>query len=280
LERGQFLILAARGSDRYVQFASDGEDGLRAEAVSNRFLQGWQMLDKTAESRLRRLGWRPPTEIGDGPVNWWRSFDSPVPGKEVAELAVATLTKAFDLVRPDEIAYRAFSSDDEVILLPMLGVGRSVDPSAGQGLGRLVDPALRAWLTVDEIVYDSDGDVPIRVGEAVIFVRCDEDRGFAAVFCEVVTGVASSADLLEAVNEINTEIRGARAMVVDIGVMVAAEVEAGPGFEEALGRACDAVAAIANYWAPQLQQRFGGALALGETSPPPPVAGGGVGFYL
>ena len=85
LEDGHFLILSTRNDDPYyVQFAAGGPQGMRAEAVSNRFLEGWRRLDRTAEDRLRRLGWRPPTDIGDGPVNWWRSFDTPLPVAGIA----------------------------------------------------------------------------------------------------------------------------------------------------------------------------------------------------
>lgn len=77
LEDGHFVILATRNDDAYyVQFAAGGPQGMQAEAVSNRFLEGWRRLDRTAGDHLRRLGWRPPTEIGDGLVNWWRCFDT------------------------------------------------------------------------------------------------------------------------------------------------------------------------------------------------------------
>jgi hypothetical protein len=183
LERGQYLILQTRGEgDYYVQFAAGGTDGLIAEAVSNRSLDGWKRLDPTSERRLRRLGWRPPTDIGDGPVNWWRHFDAPVPADEVAKLAVSTLARAYDVPRPSKLVYRAFSRDGEEILVPGLGVDRL--PRAGQlpPLGDLVDHALRAWLDADTISYDDEGDAPIRCGDAMIFVRILRDPEMVAVF--------------------------------------------------------------------------------------------------
>ncbi len=61
LEEGHFLILQTREeAPYYVQFGGGGAQGMRVEAVSNRFLEGWRRLDATALARLRRLGWRPP----------------------------------------------------------------------------------------------------------------------------------------------------------------------------------------------------------------------------
>lgn len=63
LEAGHFLILRTQEEQPYyVQVPAEGAGGFRIEAVSNRFLNGWRRLDATAEGRLRRLDWRPPTK--------------------------------------------------------------------------------------------------------------------------------------------------------------------------------------------------------------------------
>src|SRR5688500_10906 len=77
LEDDHHVVLQTRGGgDYYVQFAALGSEGLRAEAVSNRFLEEWEQVDRAGERRLQRLGWRPPTDIGDGPDNWWVHLDA------------------------------------------------------------------------------------------------------------------------------------------------------------------------------------------------------------
>lgn len=279
LERDQFLILKTRGpAGYYVQVAHGGSEGVRAEAVSNRFLTGWERLDATAEARLHRLGWQPPVEVGDGPVNWWRCFDNPLPVQEIAELAVNTLVKGFDIPRVDCLVYKAFSSSGADIILPTLGVERDSDSSEVLTLEAQVDAALRRLLEVDEVSYDDDGDVPIRSGESMLYVRTVDDSGLVAVFCEMLRGVTKSLSLLDAVNEMNTGLPFARAMVVDIGVMIAAEVEPGPELERSLARAIDTVALAADEWGPKLQERFGGSTH--STEAPVRAAAAGSGPYL
>ncbi len=282
LEEGHFLCLETRGDSPcypyYVQFAAGGGEGFRVEAVSNRFLSGWQCLDSTAERRLRRLGWRPPTDIGDGPANWWRCYPAGPPTTEMAELAVATLRKAFDVPRPAALVYRAFSRDGEEILLPTLGVEHHKRRAP---LGQRVDAALRDYLEVDEVVHDEDDDRPVRSGDAMVYVRVVSDRGFVAVFSPALQGLTRSSALVEAVNDINNSIRGARAAVTDDAVMIAAEVDDQPALDSAVINAFKAVSSLANSCGAELQARFGGNTFFDQ--PAPPVEDRpepGYGFYL
>ena len=276
LEEGQYLIIAERATGSYfVQFAAQGAEEMLAEAVSNRFLDGWKRLDATAEARLRRLGRRPPVEIGDGPPNWWRQFPAPVEWGEAAELAVGTLSKAFDVALPGHLVYRAFDRSGAEIILPVLGLDREPGAAPEPELAERVAAALRGILEVDEVNYDEDGDVPIRCDDAMVFVRVIPDPGFVAVFSPFLGDVAKSAALLDAVNDMNSEIRFARARVTGRSVTVATEVDPGAGMEASLHRACDAVAYISNHWGARLQERFGGRTFFQEPveAPPAPAPG-------
>jgi hypothetical protein len=268
LEEGHFLGLEARGDTPYlpyyVQFAANGDDGFLVEAVSNRFLSGWERLDATAEGRLRRLGWRPPTDIGEGPPNWWRSYPAGAPATDMAGLAVATLRKVFEVPRPVALVYRAFSRDGEEILLPTLGIEHH---KRRPPLDDRVDAALQEHLEVDEVTRDEDGDRPVRSGEAMVFVRVVRDPGFVAVFSPALTGVTRTTALVKAVNDINISIRGARAAVTDNAVLIAAEVYDQPALESAVINAFKAVSFLANSCAAQLRPRFGGNTFFGEPAP-------------
>ena len=282
LEEGHFLCLEARGGSPsypyYVQFAAGGDDGFLVEAVSNRFLSGWERLDATAEGRLRRLGWRPPTDIGDGPPNWWRRYPAGAPTTEMAELAVATLRKAFDVARPAVLVYRAFSRDGGEILLPTLGIEHHKRRAP---LDERVDAALREYLETDEVIRDEDGDRPVRSGDAMVFVRVVADPGFVAVFSPALLGVTRSSALVEAVNDLNNSIRGARASVSDDAVLMTAEVYDQPALESGVINAFKAVSALANSCGADLQGRFGGHTFFGESTPPAEdSAGPGYGLYL
>jgi hypothetical protein len=259
LEEGHNLTVQTREDEPYfVQFSSSSAAGMTVEAASNRFLHGWRRLDRIAEERLRRLGWRPPTDIGDGPAGWWRSFPAPVSTEQVASLAVATMTKAFDVPRASALIYRASSRTGAEILLPTLQLERAPGAVDGQSLSERVEQALELFLGVDELIRDPDGDTPIRSGEAMVYVRVRAERNFVGVFSPVLLDINRTAGLIDAVNEINTNIRVARAAVTNHEVIFAAEVDDGPGAEASVINAIEAVSRLANSYGTDLQSRFGG----------------------
>ncbi len=278
LEDGHFLGLQFRaGLPYYVQVAVTVA-GLRAEAASNRFLEGWQRLDATAIGRLRRLGWRPPTDIGDGPVNWWRHFDHPVRAQEVADLLTSTLNRAFDVARVDQLEYRAFSRSGDTILLPGLGMARETPEPKPASLEQRVDAYFKNLLEVDELTRDSDGDIPIRWDDHMVFVRVASDPDYVRVFSPVLHDLELTAELIAAVNDINLDIRIARFLVKGGEVLVGADVDDTPAIEGPLGDAYHAVGSLASHYAGLLQARFGGATFFGQkVDPPGPAA---TGLYL
>lgn len=268
LEAGHRLILEARQEDSYyVQFASDGADGYRVEAVSNRFLQGWKRLDAIAENRLRRLGWRPPTDIGDGPVNWWMEYPAGTPTERIAELAIATLRKVYEVPRPIGLVYWAFARSGEEILLPTLGIERRPKTPP---LEQRVEAALREFLQVDELVRDDDGDWPVRSDEAMVYLRVVSEPAHVTVFSPILLGTPSSPALLDAVNDINNTIRVARAIAMNDGVMLAADVYDQPHIEDGVIHAFKAVSSLANEMSGDLQSRFGGPTQFGAPPDPGP----------
>lgn len=278
LEDGHYLGLQFRADPPYYVQVAVTPAGLRPEAVSNRFLKGWQCLDATAIDRLRRLGWRPPTEIGDGPVNWWRHFDHPVRAQEVAALLTSTLNRAFDAARVDQLEYRAFSRPCDSVLLPGLGLARETPGPEPASLELRVDAYFKKLLEVDELTRDSDGDIPIRWGDHMVFVRVTSDPGYVRVFSPVLHDLNRDAELIAAVNDINLEIRIARFLVRGDEVLVSADVDDTLAIDGPLSDAYHAVGSLAPHYAGVLQARFGGATFFGQkVDPPGPAA---TGLYL
>jgi hypothetical protein len=112
--------------NHYVQFAHGGEDGLLAEAVSNRYLTGVATLDAHAERRLIELGWQPPGTGTWGPrwdaSNYWRIWEPPVPTGEAAMLAVVTFEEVYWAERPSDLVYRAGHPEGRPFSWPDLGL--------------------------------------------------------------------------------------------------------------------------------------------------------------
>jgi hypothetical protein len=88
-----------------------------------------------------------------------------------------------------------------------------------------------------------------------------------AVFAPVLYDIEGGNQVLEAVNEINTSIRFARASWADNAITLETEVPSSPFVADQLLEACRAVGQLADYYAEKLQDRFGGRIANGPALP-------------
>jgi hypothetical protein len=104
LDEDDFLIISAKKTGLFVQFAAQGQFGMRAEAISNNYLKG-KTLSQDACITMQNLGWNAPTNLpeesdpeghtADGSPNFFIDAAPPVPHGAIASLAVATLRFVF-----------------------------------------------------------------------------------------------------------------------------------------------------------------------------------------
>ncbi|MFI5342035.1 MAG: hypothetical protein ACHQ7N_19630 [Candidatus Methylomirabilales bacterium] len=143
LEKDEYLILHAKADDYFVQFAGQGDHGMRAEAVSNTFITHSARLSDEACQELRNLGWSPPTyvpsegaqEPAEGSCNFYVDAGVPVPYARLAALAVGTLRAIYQIRHPEELAYKSFSRDSVSIRFPLLKIARHAASSGRSGNG-------------------------------------------------------------------------------------------------------------------------------------------------
>ena len=143
LEEDEFLILASNAEHYYVQFAGQGEKGMRAEAVSNTFLKPEFQLSEAARQSLGDLGWSEPTyvpvdgeqEPKDGSPNYYVDVAAPVPHTRLAGLAIKTLRKVYGVRNPGDLTYKAFAEDNTSIRFPTLKIQREAVTPAANGSG-------------------------------------------------------------------------------------------------------------------------------------------------
>src|SRR5215470_559829 len=118
LEEDQYLILERKGGWGYVQFAAQGPQGLRAEAMSNAYLSSDKQLSPEAVKRMTELGWSSPTgcpegstpkQDPDGSPNYFRDWARPVPFETVAQLAIDTLVDVYGIAHPGWLHYKTFA---------------------------------------------------------------------------------------------------------------------------------------------------------------------------
>ena len=135
LEEDEYLVIASKRRNHYVQFACQGHHGMRIEAVSNAYITvPADRLTDAQHEHLAALGWDGPQEMAPGRQtapgagtqgNFFLDVAVPVQTGQVAELACATLRSAYNVRHPGELAYRAFRSTGRVeIRFPSLRLRR------------------------------------------------------------------------------------------------------------------------------------------------------------
>lgn len=82
----------------------------------------------------------------------------------------------------------------------------AIEPADREHLIRLVDAAL-VPVVGGEPAHDDDGDIPIRSGSAIVFVRVAEDGPFIEPFSPILVGVEGSPLALERISQLNRWVR-------------------------------------------------------------------------
>ncbi|GAA2404089.1 hypothetical protein GCM10010191_09720 [Actinomadura vinacea] len=122
-----------------------------------------------------------------------------------------------------------------------------------------VDKILSAYLETDSLVKDDDGDVPVRRGSALYYVRVGNREPYRVeVVSSVLSGVEESYELLRELNEINAGIYGIQAYFRKGRVIFSADMLADSLQPEELERACALISGAADRYDDELQAKFGG----------------------
>jgi hypothetical protein len=264
------------GASAYVQFAQGGLLGFRAEAAGNHWLQPGHALGPDQEERLTALGWQRPGPASQG-RNWVHEWQEPVPFAEVATVAVRTLREVYGASTPDDLRYRngAFPAHHGPVPEPALGIapdrpvpqhpGAAVIPGqthpspAPDEAAAALETALADFIAGADLVPDRDGDIPIRVGSALMFVRpLPGVPPLVQVFAPLVSGVDATPAMLESLNDINRSILFGRVFWTEREVVVAMELTAVGISVAQIAFACVQLGNLADHLDDVLRGRFGG----------------------
>jgi len=281
MQHATYLVVSLAGDPRsgasaYVQFAQGGLLGFRAEAAGNHWLPPGHGLGPAQEERLAALGWQRPGPASQG-RNWVREWQEPVPFAEAAAVAVATLREVYGAVTPDDLRYRSggFPAHHGPVPEPELGIppDRAVPefPAAAIVPGQThpnpepdeaeasLQTALAEFSAGADLVPDGDGDLPIRVGSALMFVRSVAGRPpLIQLFSPLVSGVDQTPALLEALNDINRRVLFGRVFWTDREVVVSMELTAVGITAAQIAFACVQLGNLADHLDDVLRGRFGG----------------------
>jgi hypothetical protein len=272
-----FLVLSVGGRHRggtapYVQFLNFGPPGLRVEASSNRYLAPAHEISPAAEEQLGRLGWQWPLDEGEDDRNFHREWPNPAPWAEIASLAVRTLRDVFRIEAPSRLRYLHRGAPAFEGKLPRLDLGipaerspRPRDDDDGQGpspalvlLNRRLEDALKSFLGLPDLIRDADGDIPVRVGSTLMYVRAVAGTPpLVQLFAPVLDEVELTLPLLEAINEVNRRVLFGRLFWGHRGVIVAMELTGIGVSNEQIAFACVQLGNLADALGTELAVRFG-----------------------
>jgi hypothetical protein len=262
------------------------DDRLAAVAVGNASLPDAYRMNRAAVADMIALGWSPPgVEPGSGDQFGLTTTAGQAP--RLAGILARTLRDIYGAPHPAFLVYLAQDSEDEPLPIPPLGIARSVasledtapvrPPAAAESdthdadllreRVRIVLAAMQKSAT-DQLPIDADGDIAIRAGSAMVFVRVRDDPPLVDVFSPVLTEVKPSEKLYARLSELTNRMPVGRLYCAS-GTVWASVPVFGRSFQPShLMLAVQVMTGLADELDDRLHGEFGGRRFFGEEDKP------------
>lgn len=216
----------------FVSFSAPARDIIRSQAASNAVLGDDFQLGSGALATMEKAGWKPPS--AEESANFWVQMPQEQSDR-LAELAVIALRDVYGVphpvfLAPDQLSEvltpkpddptdpQPFDEDDVTAVLP--GSREHLDAMVEEELTELFGHAP---------IRDEEGDIAIRVGSTMIFLRTSPDGReiviFAAIVHEIEGGRSRAAEVL---NDLNCEARWVKFQLIRDRVFATLSVIAQP----------------------------------------------------
>lgn len=243
-----------------------GVNGLRllAEASSNASLgERFQLCPEQLEA-MQHIGWRAPTTVGETPSRDFWLLMGTDDTAELARLSVTALREVYGVehpvfLTPDQLA--------EILQPPPRPISQvsehqpddlvAVLPRDQAHLDAMIDAQLLA-IYGHHPFRDSEGDIAIRVGSTVVFVRSTPDAREIVLFSALVHDVAGRSRAAEVLNDLNVESRYGRFALHRDRVFVQMSVPTHPFVPAHLHQGLKAISQIADGIDEELAARLRG----------------------
>jgi hypothetical protein len=254
---------------------------------------------------LIALGWSPPGVLeGTGDF-----FGLRLPVSEANRLSVVvarTMRDVYGAPHPAFLTYDAHDGDDAPVHIPTLGAARLVnaeetddeddadEAATDRALSLLGDETVKLPLaervsavvaallktTPDELSVDPDGDIGIRSGSAMVFVRVRDNPPLIDVFSPVLTDVEASEQLYVKLSELTNRMPIGRLYCINDTVWASVPVF-GRDFQPThLMLAVQVMTGLADELDDRLHGEFGGKRFFGEGDKPAIKGSERTGMYL
>jgi hypothetical protein len=299
------------GDAIYSVLVTAEDELLNATAVGNADLPSAFRLDRASIAALVALGWSPPGVVpGSGD-----SFGARLQRSDARRLGVLitrTLRDVYGAPHPAFVTYLAHDADSRLMAVPALGAARSLASAAdldGDGvvdaemvgesraLARINDDdglplqdkvttvvARLMKTTPDALPVDPDGDIGIRAGSAMVFVRVRDNPPLVDVFSPILTEVEPTEQLYVKLSELTNRMPIGRLYCTNDTVWASVPVF-GRDFQAThLMLAVQVMTGLADELDDRLHGEFGGKRFFGEGDKPAMKSAGGdsppTGMYL
>lgn len=210
-----------------IRVLADGV--VEALAVGNAALPQEFRMDRAAVADLVALGWSPPGVLaGSGDSFGLRSSQDKA--SQLAAVVSRTLRDVYGAPHPAFLVYLVHDDEDEPIDASPLGTARH-EPSIDLALDALNDEsaldralagvtedlvpleervrtvvATMSKTTIDQLQVDADGDIGIRAGSAMVFVRVRDNPPLVDVFSPILTDVEPTEQLYVKLSELTNRM--------------------------------------------------------------------------
>lgn len=282
LEEDQYLVLSVKQSNRFIQFAAQGSFGIRVETTSNNYLTKQEKLDERQIAALIKAGWHAPTGSHasstpegdpDGSPNFFVEFSAPLSFEAVANLTIRTFAEILRVPHPGFLQYEAFDDTEgqwAAMALLELGVKQAIPapPDDNQeGLSQALLTTLKEETGISNLDYDKDGDIVIRYGSAIAFVRLIGDPLHIRIYSPILRDVEESPGIFARLNDINANETLMRFYYQNGVIYGASDISAVPYVNAHVVQTFAHFCVIADGMDSLLQAEFGGRTAFFESMP-------------
>ncbi|MER7165602.1 hypothetical protein ABT336_05905 [Micromonospora sp. NPDC000207] len=267
------------------------EGRVSARAVGNATLPQGYRMDRAAVADMIALGWSPPGVV-EGSGGDFGLEGTTAEGSRLAALLARTLRDVYGAPHPAFLVYLVHDAQGEPITVEPLGTARSefgpdrdveadldeaLAAAAGQSAENDVDTLDERVRTVvstmlksksDLLQIDSDGDINIRAGSAMVFVRVRDNPPLVDVFSPVLTEVEPTERLYVRLSELTNRMPIGRLYCADDTVWASIPVF-GRNFQAThLMLAVQVMTGLADELDDRLHGEFGGKRFFGEGDKP------------
>jgi hypothetical protein len=240
------------GPPPFITLSSPRTAMIRCEAAGNAVLGADFQLSAEQLTAMEQLGWQPPTVGGEEgspeeestaastqpTTNFWAELPQ-AESDRMSELAVSALRDIYGVQHPVFLAPDQLAEALQPAQAPIEPESsiRSESPERSnleatmprnqQHLNDLVDTEL-AEIYGYPPMRDADGDVAIRVGSTMLFLRTSRDGQEVVLFAPVVHDVAGRSRATEVLNDLNVEARWVKFQLIKDRVFVTISVLSQP----------------------------------------------------